>query len=299
MIYLTCRNFGGRSGHQLKNILTTFVFSFFVKDSICLYHPTWKTQKILNNIDTNIPHVDDIKYDKTIEIKHITQYQGLSFTKFKSLIENINKYQGFNGNILVLINCVACRVHPHILHNWFIRKLIPENYYETKLIPLINRFYYNNNVPPILDIISIHVRRGDIAGQQIKAGFNFGYYKKIINILNNYVDMPIHIYSENWNSSDLQPLKHLKNVKLFLGGVDEIKSDFNNMARSKILFLSSSSFSTWLAYLSLGKVYYHSKKIKQFRHIKDPEIFYKYNNLDMLNTIMNNQYVKSKLPLPP
>jgi hypothetical protein len=296
MIYLTYNNRGGRSGHQLKNILTTFIFSFFVKNSICVYHPTWNTQNILNNI--NINHIDNIKYDKTIEIKNIIKWHGLGYKSFMNIVNNINTHQDINKNILISINCQACRVHPHTLHNWFIRKIIQEDYYKTKLIPLINRFYYENTAD-ILDIISIHIRRGDIAKEQIINGFNFTYYKKLIIILNKYYDMPINIYSENYNSEDLKELNNIKNVKLFLGGVKELKSDFNSMVRSKILFLSSSSFSTWAAYLSLGKVYYHNNKIKHFGHVRDPDNFYRYKNLTILNKILSNQYENSKLPLPP
>ena len=297
MIYLTYNNVGGRSGHKLKNILSTFIISFFVKDSICVYHPSWDKQYILNNI--NIPHVNSIKYDKIIKIKNITAWKGIGYNKFLKLITNINNYQSINKNILIQISSRACRIHPHILHNWFINKIIPENYCETKFIPLIKSFYYKNTIPSVLNIISIHIRRGDLAKMQIANGFNVEYYRNIINILNKYHNIPIHIYSENYNSNDLHKLEPLKNVKLFLGGVNEITSDFRSMVRSKILFLSSCSFSTWSGYLSLGKVYYHYRKIKQFSHIIDLNNFYRYNKLTMLNNIMNNQYANNKVPLPP
>jgi hypothetical protein len=295
MIYLTYnQNSGGRSGHKLKDIMSLFIFSFFIKNSICCSHPSWKFQKILKiQLEKSVA---DIKYDTLLKINNFIEWNGISYEKFKEIITSIKNNHTSGKNLLVEFSNV-CRIHPSILHNWYIEKLIHQDTFNKKFLPLIKKFYYGIKTPVLKNQISIHVRRGDIAKKIIKSGFDKKYYSNIINSLNKYCNIPICIFSENENSEDLLELRSLKNTTIFLGGEDDIKNHFYQMVTSKFLILSASSFSTWTAYLSIGKVFYQKKIIKHFNHLKPPANFFEYDKT--LDPILNKIKGEPKFPFNP
>ena len=283
MIYLTYnQNSGGRSGHKLKDIMSLFIFSFFIKNSICCSHPSWKLQKILKiKIEKS---VTDVKYDTLLKINDVIEWDGISHEKFKEIIENIKNNHSSGKNLLVEFSNV-CRIHPSTLHNWYTKNLIYQDTFNKKFLPLIKKFYYGIKTPVLKNQISIHVRRGDIAKKIIKSGFDKKYYSNIINILNKHYDIPICIFSENENSEDLLELRSLKNTTVHLGGIDEMKSHFYQMVTSKFLILSASSFSSWAAYISIGKIFYQKNCIKHFHHLNPPANFFEYDKT--LDPILN------------
>jgi hypothetical protein len=224
MIYFVSTRSTGRSGHKLKDILSLFIFSMLINNSCVLYHNLYSKQFIIdgNSIKKKCVDRKKLKFDKTIMINKQGKWGGITFddfTKLKMRILNLSK-NSKNKNIKVVIN-EAFRIHPFILHNWFFEKKIDQNLYETKFIPLLHEMYYGNKKANNENVISIHVRRGDIANQMISKGFDYDYYAAIINILNKQFNLPINIYSENRNSDDLHNLLNFKNVKLHLGGQAE------------------------------------------------------------------------------
>ena len=72
----------------------------------------------------------------------------------------------------------------------------------------------------------------------------------------------IYIYCENENHEEFYQLEKLKNVKLYVGGVTDIETHFNNMVNSKVLILSASSMSMFASYLCKGLVLIDNKSIK-------------------------------------
>lgn len=295
MIYLVYHHKSGRSGHALKNIMTIFALKTLIDNSVVIYHSSYAKQHILNGNDIKSECVDEqnIKFDKTITVNNYVKWGGITFNDFTKLKNNINDLSKKYENIKVVIEKVY-RIHPFILHNWFIEKKITENLYQTQFLPLLGRIYYRNKDSKTKNQISIHVRRGDVAQSQIKRGFNNIYYQNIVNTFNKEFNLPINIYTEDYNNKDLLSLKNINNVTLYFGGVSDIDNHFHNLCVSKILVLSSSSFSTWAAYLSKGNVLFHENEIKHFNHKVLPDNFYSYVPKTFSNKV---QIIKDKIKI--
>ena len=56
----------------------------------------------------------------------------------------LNEINSCKENTLVSFSNVL-RVHPYQLHNWYIEKKIEKDYFTTDFIPLLRKFYYDNN----------------------------------------------------------------------------------------------------------------------------------------------------------
>ena len=133
------------------------------------------------------------------------------------------------------------------------------------------------------------MRRGDLCKWCYDIGFTIDYYIKIINIINEKMNIPINIYTEsagkntstqlsinanerkNINYNDILRLQNLKNVTIYAGEKKDFSSHFNALCRSKYLMISPSSFSLWAAFISKGMIFVDTKCLDRpnlFRHIK-------------------------------
>lgn len=279
MIYLTYKqDSGGRSGHKLKDIFSVFIISFFNSNFKVCYDDSWGKQDILNNID--IINRKDINYDKCCKISDIKKNKGITYEKFLKIIDEISNYE---KNTLVEISN-RCRIHPCQLHNWYIEKKINRDYFTLDLIPLLKKFYYGNKKNIKLNnVVSIHIRRGDIFDKIIERGWNINYYKNIISLFNKYLNIPINIYTEDYNYEDLLDLKDIKNVNLNLGNTKTLKSDIDQMISSKYLFITSSGLSTWMAYISKGSIFIPKNlRIKHFYHLEYPSNVYYTDDIEKI-----------------
>ena len=141
------------------------------------------------------------------------------------------------------------------------KNYIKEDIYHNKLLPKLRKLYYYDHNETILDCISIHIRCGDLYNNMLEYGFTFEYYKKIIDILNLHFNKQINIYCENKNYQHVYKLKEVKNVEVYIGGINEFSNHFNCLVNSKVLILSPSSLSLFAGYLSNGLVLIDNKSI--------------------------------------
>lgn len=267
------------SGHVMLDIFATVIFGFLF-DAKIIYHESWSLSKIIS-VNAWKEYCDKPleSYDYEITIDHIKEWKGLSKEQLNELKDKIFTLSKIYKNILVKFTNV-CKIHPHTLHLWYKEKYLSYDMYSEKVIPKLKQLYYFDNSNEKLDIFSIHIRRGDLYKDIIQVGYTYEYYKNIINIINKYLNIQIKVYCENFNCVDILPLNQLKNTHVDIGGLDVFSNHFNEMCRSKYLFLSPSSFSIFTGYLSLGTVI-GDEKLEKFR----PNIF---NNLTPIFNINNN-----------
>jgi flavodoxin len=288
MIYITLnQTSSGRSGHKLKDIMSMFIISYFVEGSQVVYHESWNKQSILKYIDVSI--LNTASYDLVIKKKRIA-WNGISQEDFFSVVNEIKSYDS-NGKKVLFVFSGAHRFHPFQLHNLYTKGIIKHDFFTQTFLPTLNRFFFGYNTQQFYkNCISIHIRRGDIFKRIINGGQDVKYFKRIIDILNKHINIPIHIYSEYLNSSDLLILKKELNVSLYLGNTSSLHRDFYNMVTSKYLFISSGGFSTWSSYISIGKVFYNPLYTYQFNHLKDPINMFRFNLDNLESTIKSAKY---------
>ena len=289
MIYITLNETtNGRSVHTLKNVMSAFIFSYFVEGSQVVYHESWNKQSILNYID--VPILTAKSYDLVIKKQKLYAWGGISQEDFFSVVNEIKSHDS-NGKKVLFVFSGAHRFHPFQLHNLYTKGIIKQDFFTLTFLPTLNKFFFGSNTHQVYtNCISIHIRRGDLSQQVIKGGQDVQYFKRIVDILNKHINIPINIYSENLNSSDLLILKKEKNVSLFLGDTSSLHRDFYNMVTSKYLFISSGGFSTWSSYISIGKVFYNPSYTYQFNHLKDPINMFRFNLDNLESTIKSAKY---------
>jgi hypothetical protein len=319
MLYFTYkRNSNGRSGHIFGEILTVFIFHcFYFNQSKIIYNNSWDNQAIFkkeNLMTYCIEETETLKLnlDKIIRInKFKNAWSGIKFKEFTDLKNIINNTDYKNKNVLIQLENVI-KIHPYQLLEWFNNKLINDDIYTNILIPLLRNIYSNNELydlnthththiythtnQNILNQISIHIRRGDLASRIINAGLDYNYYKNKINtILRVLPNIPIVIYCENENYDDLIPFKTINNVTLKLGGPENLESDFNELVKSKYLFISPCSMCVIAGYLNSNIVLYDNDILEKFR----PAIinkalshcFINYNSFNLENILLQHNNI--------
>ena len=273
MIYITyIQNSGGRSGHKLCEIFTCFLFSCMFNVKV-LYNSSWNKQMIISNNSLKI-HSDTFngKFDKIERINTIRKWECLSWNDFLDLKKKIDQINNTdNENVLFELSNVF-KIHPHIIYDWYVKKYINEDTYHARVLPKLRELYFYDHKEKTIDCISIHIRCGDLYKELLKVGFTLNYYTKLIQTLNSKFDIKINIYYENENHEEFYQLEKLKNVELFVGGVTDIETHFNNMVNSKVLILSASSMSMFASYLCKGLVLIDNKCIKV-----RPNVYNNYN----------------------
>ena len=273
MKYITIKNPNdGRSGHCLKDFFTCYLFSFLIKDLIVLPTQEWNLgQHILNfPINKKLKHYT---FTQSINIKE-THWGGMSFENFCKIKNKISDLP--DNSLITLID--HPRLHPFQLTEWFQSQLIHEDVFITKFIPTLRNLYFKDNNSEILNCLSIHVRRGDIANPDHKAYINHApmrwpveyFENNIISFRKKMPNLPINIFTEKDHSDDLEMLNKYNNLKIHRGDIKSLKNDINKMANSKYFMPCNSSLSTWISYISKGSViipqdkcikHFHSKHI--------------------------------------
>jgi len=294
MIYITlCQSSGGRSGHKLKDIMTVFIFSYFIQNSQVVYHPTWQKQSIISKFSDT--RSEPTHYDKKLEYRK-TCWGGISNKAFFELVDIINKEEAENPSRNILVTLYgAYRFHPFQLHNLYLTNSIKKDYFSENFIRTLKKSYFGDKLPKVANRVSIHIRRGDLAKKLIDKGMDNSYFLNIIKTVNSILNIPIFIYSEKVNSDDLLILKKEPNVRLFLGNSSSLKKDFYNMVTSKYLFISAGGFSTWSSYLSLGSVFYDKKFVYQYEHIENPKYISDFK-IETLSTVFLDRVNKYITP---
>ena len=267
MKYITFnQNGGGRSGHHLKEILTAYVFSFFLKDIQVVSHPSWFNQLILNNFP-DVNQYKELIDNKTsiVNIHHKKlEWDGMSFDQFSDYLSQINSCP---DNSLIELSGI-CRVLPYQLSDWYNCDLIKSDIFLENFVPTIRRLYRQDFFSNPINQLSIHARRGDLAGENINNGFSVDFYSQFISwFLEYFPDTPIKIFSESINCKDLvNAFSSHPDVQLCLGDSSTLKRDIAEMVVSKYFLPSHSSLSTNISYISTNTTFIpFQKNIKHFQ----------------------------------
>jgi hypothetical protein len=292
MLFITYnQNSGGRSGHKLCDIFTTFILANLLNMHV-IYNSSWKNQLIISEKSLKKYSFNN-KYniDYTLEINNVRDWKSVSFEEYKKLKNQLQELSIKYENILLKISNVY-KIHAHTIYDWYLNKLIDKDIYNLKLVPTLRKLYFEDNNDDIIDSISIHIRRGDLADKLINYGFNFSYYKNMIDTINDNLDVKINVYCENSRYSDILELKNCKNTVLYLGGTTNFDKHFNNMVRSKVLIISPSSLCLFAAILNKGTVLVDNKVIKWRYNIfnKVDLVFDSFDNISEKIELIKKQF---------
>ena len=261
---------GGRSGHVFLFIFTIFIIAEYLQIKI-FWDKSWNNQKIISekSLKNYIDVIEHTSID-VIENKY-DEFKSITFENFKVLCEKIKKSE--KDFIYLKKYCI----HPHNLINWQNEKYINNNFFY-KIRNKLRELYYFDNKNELIDCITIHIRYGDLKKNFIKKGFDFNYYKNIIEIIRKQTDKQINIIKEPDGEKIFDKLKEIKNLSIYS---TNIKDDFNLLCNSKILIISPSSFAYFAGLINKHMVLY-DENIVNCR----PNMFS--NNL-------NNIFIKYKL----
>ena len=272
---------GGRSGHVLKDLFSSVVVARLFGGSVA-YNESWERQSLLplagvkQVLDTKTPFSDDT----TLVVRpKVDFWGGLSFGHLlqfeKWLEENVKR----GRNTCVQLRGVF-RIHLSQVHNWELQKRIPQGTF-LSLVSDLRKMYWNGAMPNQTDWpprrVAIHVRRGDVADPKHrefrKMGpggvWNSAFYQKCIDQLaQEFPDCKIELHSEIRGSEDIQKLS---GAELHLGRGQDLLYQVRSMLTADLFVPANSSLSTWLCYLTKGRVrIYHSAHIKHFTHSDYP-----------------------------
>ena len=173
---------------------------------------------------------------------------------------------------------------------------------------MLEELYFSDNNSEELNIFSIHMRRGDLYNYTYNEGYDLEYYKNIINLLKEKLDIQIHIYTEksgNNNTTksqktpykrnfvdhdDIEIFRNMEGVVLKRGDLADFSDHFNEMCRSKYLMLGLSSMSLLAGFINKGKIIVDEKYIKSrvnlFKNIKIIPNFYVFKNIEEIGNFI-------------
>lgn len=268
MKYITYnQNTGGRSGHKLNDIFSTYILSFLIRDLEVHAHPSWQNQALFK-----------FDFDKTVDYSQIIEIEskesrneGMTFDCFRKIK---NKIESAPNESLIMLGGTT-RILPMQLTSWFNDGLIKENLFFTKFLPMIRSMYGAHNQREAINCLSVHARRGDVADPQNKAYWRFwsaDYIDSKIKLFRSqHPNLEINIFSEKENSEDLSILTKYKNLNLHLGDENTLKDDINFMVNSKFFMLSNSNLPIWISLISKNTIIIPSDKdIKFFKNFEHP-----------------------------
>ena len=291
MLFITYnQNSNGRSGHALCDIFTVFCFSKLLNMKV-IYNSTWERQKILSKtmMIKYSSNYNDYKYDYILNISNIRKWECISYEYYNNLKNKLTELSKKYKNVLLSLSNV-CKIHPHIIYDWYLKKHIKIDIYNREIRPLLHKIYFGDHDKNETNTISIHIRCGDLNNKLKKAGFTFSYYKKIIDTINKHFNIKINVYCENVNYQHLTALNKLDNTTVHVGGINKFSKHFNKLVNSKILILSPSSMSLFAGYLCNGLVLLDKKtyeiRKKVFNYSEN--VFEVFNNIsDKIELIRN------------
>ena len=286
-----------------------------------LYHDSWK----YSNIITNNSYIENCisrdnknqfesldsyeSYDYIFHIKKYNSYKSLPYEELLSINNQINL---LGGKVKVIIENI-CHIKIHFIYDWYQNKLINNDIYSHRILPKLHQLYYFDQNENVINEIAIHIRVGDLSKWTWEIGLNLEYYTNIINLINeNLNNIPINIYyegmgkdttyelnkkknKENFNYDWLLELSKLKNVNLKEGNLDNCVEQFNELARSKVLILSPSSYSLFAGFINKSKnKYIDIMLLKErpniFENIDGVPDFILYSNFSDVVFQLKNQF---------
>ena len=273
MKYITIKNNfekknGGRTGHRIKDIMSLYILSFFVKDLQVVPNPSWHIKQHLIKFKCENLNTSSLK---TISI-HKFARKPRQFCEFMDLINYINQSEDntfFHMDTRMLLL-------PKHLTDWYNDGHISSDIFNDKFIPLFRKLYNDENVE-IKEQLAFHVRRGDIydPGKIYYRHFDFMKWKatyiekRILDFKKHNQDVPIKIFTEKNFSDDLNYLQSkFSKLEILRGDEETLKNDIHEMVNSKFFIPCNSGLSTSIAYLCNGKVMIDSEKPLKHFHTK-------------------------------
>jgi len=295
-----------------QEIFICFLLKEIIRDTEIniIYHDSWQYTKVLSK-ETFIKFCSEPldSYDYIININNFKKFNSLSFNDFNEIK---NKIINSSKNSLIILSNV-CLINPSFIYKWYLENKFEKDYYSLYIIPKMQELYFTNQKKLGKNIICIHLRLGDLQRVTYNFGFNCDFLENLINLINKYFNYDINIIYEsnekntsnmsscninerrkfnyNW-CEEINKLKHLKNVNLFSGNMDNISEHINLLCNSKILFLTMGSFGYYSALISNANVFVHDNVFKSeknmYGNVNILPNFVIYKNLeDIENNIKN------------
>lgn len=258
----------GRDGHVLKDLFSSVIVGELTGLQVVYRSDSWCNQRLLENV----PAEEEIDPTEVIHLdRGLDGADGTSFEAFSRMARTMEEAP--EGSLLVLED--GFRVQLHRVHQWEDIRLIPEGSTmrcidRLRMLHLPRRGEAVSGVP--VDVVSIHLRRGDVAERGSKYFHTMGPGRWSTDLVQKWVDAAhdvlgpsegVVVYSELENSDDLLGLT---GCLLELGDEGSLKRHFIEMVSSKYLIPTCSSLSTWASYLSWGTVLVPPLWIKHFEH---------------------------------
>jgi len=267
---------GGRMGDRLKTISSMLIWSKILNAELVWdvgmhsMTPVPTARSTVNFFSNEAIEMNKILlsfHTKRVYTKKISNFRGLTLDE----VMEVKKEFDENDFDLFVFSGVP-RIHFHHLFGFAKFRSEFRDIYHVSINWFNDLYWYdrikksNENIS-----ISIHIRRGDLAEQQINSGFDCDYYKKLITIINKRTIrarkvVNITIFCENKNNEDILPLYELENVEPSSAATAE--ADFHSLCSSDILIACKSGFSTMASYLCSGQTLYNSfpKRFKGINH---------------------------------
>ena len=276
MKFITCNQRFGRTSHRLKDIFSVFIFSFFNNDLKVVRHPSWTERRTVrvgrSGAEINSTSIFDFAkipmfnyVIPTHKIKYTEAYwDGIDFDLFKSINDEIKSLKP--GTTVEFKSVI--RIHPVQLTTWYSSGLIGEDIFLNRVIPTLRNLYYKQyvSIDDLQDQLAIHIRRGD-AAHMSHTNWSLDYYVEFIKSFNeSHPHTNIKVFSEYSNSEDIQCLAKLPNTEIILGDDTTLYNDLQNMIFSKFFLPCNSGLSTWVSYITLGKVFIRKDKVIKHFH---------------------------------
>lgn len=264
------RRDGGRSGHRLQDIMTTFCMTHLFKeyDPKVVFDKSWLRQSIID-YDGFSKYTVDVSenYDFILDLNISTfplvdepdgspghHWSGLYWEDFLNLKTRIVKLNPKKNNILIKLG-YGIKIFFYRLKLWESQGLISKDVYNGVISDFRDLFYEDRDRSQ-LNQIAIHIRTGDEFKRVLHKSLNYEYYYSLIKWLSSKTNFNIEVFCENINYESFLGLGKIKNTRLNVGQVSDIKSDIYKISRSSIVFLSPSTFSFFSGYLCDGLVVY-------------------------------------------
>jgi hypothetical protein len=261
---------GGRTGHRLKDIMSLYIISFFVKDLQVLPDPSWNVKQHLIKF-----HCEEINTNSltNVSIQKVNTKHEMGYNEFTDLVNYIKNHEDdtiFYMDIRVVIS-------PFNLTNWYNAGLISSDIYNEKFITLFKKLYNGKQVK-LKNQLAFHVRRGDIYNPNTSfynkpwcANMRWGVLyiqKRILDFKKHHPNLPIKIFTEKIRSEDLDCLNKFSKLQIIRGDDKTLRNDIHEMVNSKFFIPCNSGLSTNIAYLCNGTVLLDPNKFIKHFHKK-------------------------------
>lgn len=284
-MYLTVGPVGGRTGHHVKNIWTAYVLRELLGVELCSDADWDHSYTRYFSLSRNIAACTELTNARRVPYSKMS-FDGLSPEQLSEFVQFLLDARHHTLPTIVELRSHT-RVQMYEVNMWehgggaHGAPLLGPDHFD-RLLSLMRSLFWNE--PPCVAALLedtpdprahrfgvVHARRGDVAEQMIESAFgNTHFLARVMRFTVAHTHVrDWMIVSENSHAADLKTLE-TDGVRVLLGR--SFEDDFYAMIAADVFMPSSSSMSTWAAYLSRGVVLIHAS-IKQFAHAAWPTHF--------------------------